>query len=66
MKFSATPGFRKRLAALPPEVRNVAIKNYKLWRQGWRGPATGWPLVVASGRLEEARVVHVASGYARF
>lgn len=31
MKSSTTPSFRKRLSALPPPVRLLARKNFKLW-----------------------------------
>jgi hypothetical protein len=39
MKSSTTPDFRRRLAALPPEVRSVALKNYRLWRRDPQHPS---------------------------
>ena len=39
MKSSTTPSFRKHLAALPPEVRRLALKNYRLWRRDPRHPS---------------------------
>lgn len=31
MKSSTTPSFRKRLKELPPPIRRLARKNFKLW-----------------------------------
>lgn len=31
MKSSTTPSFRKRLLNLPPHIRDLARKNFKLW-----------------------------------
>ena len=39
MKSSTTPSFRKRLRALPPEVRRLARKNFKLWLRDPRHPS---------------------------
>lgn len=39
MKSSTTPDFRRRLAALPAEVRRVALKNYRLWRRNPHHPS---------------------------
>ena len=31
MKSSTTPSFRRRLRELPPPIRRLARKNFKLW-----------------------------------
>ena len=39
MKSSTTPSFRRRFLELPPEIRRLARKNFKLWRQDPRHPS---------------------------
>jgi hypothetical protein len=35
----ATPRFRELFQALPVEVQNLAVKNYRLWRRDPRHPS---------------------------
>lgn len=53
MKSSTTPSFRRRLWALPPEIRRLARKNFKLWLRDPRHPSLHFKRV---GRFWSARV----------
>ncbi len=53
MKSSTTPSFRERLAGLPPDIRRLAVKNFKLWLANPRHPSLHFKKV---GRFWSARV----------
>jgi hypothetical protein len=53
MKSSTTASFRSRLRKLPPEVRALARKNFKLWQRDPRHPSLRFKKV---GRYWSARV----------
>ena len=53
MKSSTTPSFRERLAGLPPDIRRLATKNFKLWLANPRHPSLHFKKV---GRFWSARV----------
>ncbi len=39
MKSSTTKSFRSRLLALPPKIRALAFKNFRLWLHDPRHPS---------------------------
>jgi len=53
MKSSTTASFRKALADLPPEIRSLARKNFKLWLRDPRHPSLHFKKV---GKFWSARV----------
>jgi mRNA-degrading endonuclease RelE of RelBE toxin-antitoxin system len=53
MKSSTTASFRKRLRQLPPEVRKLAYKNFKLWAEDPQHPSLHFKKV---GRFWSARI----------
>lgn len=53
MKSSTTPSFRRRLRELPPPVRRLARKNFKLWLRNPHHPSLHFKKV---GRFWSARV----------
>jgi hypothetical protein len=53
MRSSTKKSFRSRLAALPPEVRALARKNFRLWLRDPRHPSIHFKPV---GRYWSARV----------
>jgi len=53
MKSSTTPSFRKALAGLPPEIRRLAHKNFKLWSRDSRHPSLHFK---KAGKFWSARV----------
>lgn len=53
MKSSTTPSFRKALADLPPEIRKLAHKNFRLWLRDLRHPSLHFKKV---GKFWSARV----------
>ena len=53
MTSSTKKSFRSRLAALPPEVRALARKNFRLWLRDPRHPSIHFKPV---GRFWSARV----------
>lgn len=69
MNSSVTKTFRNKFEALPPEVRQLAAKNYRLWRSNPRHPSLHfkqvgdfWSVRVgrsyrALGRIHEGRMV---------
>lgn len=67
MKSSTTPGFRKRLRDLPPEVRRLARKNFKLWLRDPRHPSLHFKRIrnVWSARVgDDFRALAVVKGEA--
>lgn len=53
MRSSTTASFRKALAGLPPEIRLLARKNFKLWLRDPRHPSLHFKKV---GKFWSARV----------
>lgn len=53
MKSSTTPSFRKALAGLPPDIRRLAHKNFRLWLRDPRHPSLHFKKV---GKFWSARV----------
>jgi hypothetical protein len=53
MKSSTTPSFRKRFRDIPPEIRQLARKNFKLWLRDPRHPSLHFKRV---GNFWAARV----------
>ncbi len=53
MKSSTTASFRKALVKLPPEVRLLARKNFRLWLRDPRHPSLRFKKV---GKFWSARV----------
>ena len=53
MKSSTTPSFRKGLVGLPPEIRKLAHKNFRLWLRDSRHPSLHFKKV---GKFWSARV----------
>lgn len=53
MKSSTTPSFRKALTRLPPEIRRLAHKNFRLWLRDPRHPSLHFKKV---GKFWSARV----------
>jgi hypothetical protein len=53
MKSSTTPSFRKRLSSVPPAIRRLAIKNYRLWMRDPFHPSIHFKKV---GRFWSARI----------
>lgn len=53
MKSSTTASFREALAGLPPEIRALARKNFKLWLRDPRHPSLRFKKV---GRFWSARI----------
>lgn len=53
IKSSTTASFRRRLKALPPSVRRLARKNFKLWLQDASHPSLHFKKV---GEFWSARI----------
>ncbi len=53
MLSSTKKGFRSRLQSLPPEIRALAVKNFRLWLRDPRHPSIQFKKV---GRFWSARV----------
>jgi hypothetical protein len=53
MKSSTTRSFRSRLAALSPEIRRLAVKNFRLWLHDPKHPSVHFKKV---GRFWSARI----------
>ena len=65
MKSSTTPSFRKRLRDLPPEIRRLARKNFKLWLRDPRHPSLHFKRIrdVWSARVgDDFRALAVVKG----
>lgn len=71
MRSSTTPEFWRAYAALPPDIRKTARKNFRLWRENPRHPSLRfakkgsiWSARVSSGY--RALAVEVPDGYLWF
>jgi hypothetical protein len=53
MKSSTNPSFRKRFRDIPPEIRRLARKNFKLWLREPRHPSLNFKRI---GNFWSARV----------
>jgi hypothetical protein len=53
MRSSTTPSFRKRLGGLPPHIRKLAKKNFRLWLRDPHHPSLHFKKV---GAFWSARV----------
>ena len=71
MNSSIKKSFRDRLAALPPDVRRLAYKNFRLWRDDSEHPSLHFKKVgrywsVRIGRSYRALAVETDNGYEWF
>lgn len=56
MDSHISPNFRRCYRSLPKQVRRLAWKNYKLWRDNHRHPGLRFKLIDRKARRYSARV----------
>ncbi|MDX2129984.1 MAG: hypothetical protein SFU91_13205 [Chloroherpetonaceae bacterium] len=56
MKSQLTNSFLKCFAGLPPEIKNLARKNYKLWKENPRHPSLHFKLISNDDSIWSVRI----------
>ncbi len=56
MKSNTTPKFWQLFAALPPEIRKLAVKNYQLWQQDPQHPSLRFRWLKGTDDLYTVRI----------
>jgi len=56
MNSQTTPEFRKRLRALPPQIRKKAFQTYKVWKKNPSHPSLHFKRVNDSRPLYSVRI----------